>query len=84
MTLKMRGNRIGVERLGKSQNNETILAMPEDTNSMGIVKFVGDSAPDDLKPGMKVCFGNKREPITIKGKEILVMDEDNVVAIVEE
>lgn len=85
MPVQMRGKRIGVEKLGKSSNQNTLFAMPEDTHSCGIVVFVGDALSDsDIKVGKKVYFGDRRQMIRIEGKEVHVMDEDNVLAIAQE
>lgn len=84
MQVQMRGKRVGIEKLGKSQKANSFLEMPEDTNSQGVIKYLGAEAREDLKVGDKVYFGNQRITMNIEGKEIYVMDDDNVVAIVQE
>jgi co-chaperonin GroES (HSP10) len=81
----MRGKRVGVEKLGKSSNTKAFLAMPEDASAVGYIRFVGDDLKDtDLKIGMKVYYGKDRHELRMDGMDILIMDEDNVYAIVEE
>jgi co-chaperonin GroES (HSP10) len=59
--------------------------MPDDSNSVGVIKYVGDALADsDLKVGTKVYYGNQRQTITIDGVTILVMEETNIVARVED
>lgn len=82
--IKMRGKRVGVERVGRNTKAQGFLSMPDDQNSVGIIKYIGADVDDDLKIGQKVYFDNKRTVIVIEGKEILVMDSENIVARVEE
>ena len=81
----MRGNRIGVQRLKKSKANENPLIVMGDAGDMvGIVKFLGDNASEDLKVGMKVYYGNKKQQVKIQGLDIEVMEDDNIFAIAED
>lgn len=81
----MRGKRVGVEKIGRSAKSGTFIAMPEDTSAVGIIRFVGDAiTSSDLKVGMKIYYGKNRHELKMNGTDILVMDEDNVYAIVEE
>lgn len=83
--VKMLGTNVGVERVGKStKRSEGFLHMPETTNSLGVVQFVGEEYDGPIKVGTKVYFSNKREEITMEGMTIQVMDASNIVAIVEE
>lgn len=82
--IQMRGNNVGVEKLGKTEKGNGFLSMPEDTNSAGILKYVGKDVKDpDLKVGRKVYFGSQRQSVNIDGVEIMVMHEDNVVAFAD-
>lgn len=85
MQVLMRGKRVGVEKLGKVSNSKAYLAMPEDASAVGFIRFLGkDLVNTDLKVGMKVYYGKNRHELKMNGTDILVMDEDNVYAIVEE
>jgi co-chaperonin GroES (HSP10) len=86
MPTLMRGKRVGVEKVTKAQNgNGSFLAMPDDASATGFVRFVGkDLENSDLKVGMKVYFGKNRHELKMDGVDILVMDEENVYAIVSE
>ena len=84
MSARMRGKRIGVEKLGKSTNQAGLFALPEDASAVGTIRYLGDGlAESDLKIGMKVYFGKNRHELRMEGKDILVMDEDNVYATAE-
>lgn len=83
MQVQMRGKRVGVEQVGKTENSKSLLAMPEDASAVGIIRFVG-SVSEDLKVGTKVYFGKSHHQLRMNGMNILVMDEENVYAIVAE
>lgn len=83
--IRMRGNNVGVEKLSKNDKSGNWISMPEDTTFTGIVKYVGRSVDDpDIEVGKKVYFGSQRETVRIGGAEIMVMTEDNIVAVVDE
>lgn len=85
MPAQMRGKRVGVEKLGKSTNQASFIAMPEDASAVGFIRFLGDGLKDsDLKVGMKVYFGKDRHELRMDGKDILVMNEENVYAVATE
>lgn len=85
MQVLMRGKRIGVEKVKKSASSKSFLAMPEDENAVGFIRYLGrDLVNTDLRVGMKVIYGEKRHQVKIHGTDIIVMDEDNVYATVEE
>ena len=81
MIVQMRGNKIGVQKLGKGSKDKSFIVTPEDSESLGVIKYLGSNVPDDLKVGMKVFYGDKRQRITIGESEIEVMESDNVFAI---
>ena len=79
--LQMRGKKVAVEKLGKSEGNKsTLFAMPEDTTSCGTIVGIGPEVAD-LKVGDKVYFGDKRQQIRAEGKDLQIMEEDNVLAV---
>lgn len=85
MQVLMRGKRIGVEKLGRSSNTKSLIAMPEDASAVGTIRYVGkDILDSDLKVGTKVYYGKNRHELKMNGQDILVMDEDNIYAIVED
>ena len=84
MQTRMRGKRVGVEKLSKSSSTNAMFAMPEDSTSCGVIVYLGTELTDsDLKVGQKVYFGDKRQQVRIDGKDIQIMDDDNVLAVVE-
>lgn len=85
MQVLMRGKRVGVEQAGKSASRDSLIAMPEDSSAVGTIRFVGGSVEDKrLKVGTKVYFGKGHHQLRMNGMNILVMDEENVYAIVQE
>lgn len=84
MQVKMRGNKIGVQKLGKASKPNSYIAMPEVVDSLGVIRYLGDNAPEDLELGMKVYYGTKRQQIRMGDADIEVMEEDNIYAVVEE
>lgn len=85
MSVSMRGKRVGVERVGRSTNKTSLMAMPDDASAVGFIRFLGkDLENSDLKVGSKVYYGKNRHELKMDGVDILVMEEDNVYAIVED
>lgn len=84
MPVRMRGKRVGVEQAKKTDNNKSLLAMPEDASAVGVIRFAGDQVDPSLAVGTKVVFGKGYHQIRLEGMNILVMDEENVYAIVAE
>ena len=81
--LKLRGNRVGVEVLKKQDRQKGFMVMPDETNA-GIIRYVGEKAAADLKVGQKVYFTNEYQKTSMGGIEIIVMTDENVVAVVED
>lgn len=76
-------NLLGVEQLGKSQKDENAMfASAEVGFNTGKVLYVGEELANKFSPGQRLYFGNTRELIRIDGKDVIVMKEDNVFAIV--
>lgn len=84
MSIQMRGDRVGVQKVGKSNDQSTGIIMPEVADSLGIIRYIGDGADEDLKVGTKVYYGNKRQQIQMGGADIEVMESENVFALVKE
>lgn len=82
---QMRGKKVAVLKMNKaSQGGDALFAVPEDTNAVGILKYVGPDAAVDLVPGMKVVFGKDRQEINLEGAVTLVMDDSNILAIIKD
>lgn len=84
MSLQLRGKKIAVEKLAKSSGSAGLFALPEDTTSCGSIVYVGSEFVGDLRVGMKVYFGDKRQQVRVEGKDLQIMEEDNVFAIAKE
>ena len=84
MSVKMLRNLIGVVPAGKNTNRKQgLFVMPETSNNLGVIKYVGEDVKT-FKPGEKVYFGNSRETIIMQGEEVMVMEESNIVATLED
>jgi co-chaperonin GroES (HSP10) len=85
MKVKMLGNNIGVEPLGKSKKKDSgFLVMPEAQDSSGVIRFLGEDYEGKLQVGTIICYGDSKKAVKLSGKEILVMSPDNIYAILEE
>lgn len=87
--IQMRNNLVAIKKLGKQSGNkggnlDGLLHMPEVADSQGIIKGTGPEAASDLKPGLKVYYGEKRTQIRMNGEDVLVMEDNNIYAIVDE
>lgn len=78
----MVNKKLGIEKLGKSTKDTSFLKMPEVVDNLGIIRHTFEGSQFEI--GTKVYYGGKREEIRINGKDIQVMDEDNIIAIVKE
>lgn len=82
MKIQMVNSKIAVVKSEKAASvAEGLLSVPNNSFEYGVVKFAFEGSK--YKPGTKVFFGVKREPMRMGDTQVDVMDEDNVVAIVE-
>lgn len=86
MKIKMLNNLIGVERKDKAskKSTESFLAVPDSVDSLGIIKYLGETYEGPLKVGDQVYFGGNRERIRMSSADIEVMSPENIVAIIED
>jgi len=81
--VQMLGKRVGVEPLNKATpKKESLFVTPDSSRNIGIIIYAGDAS--GFTVGVKVYFGNKYERLPMEGKDILVMESENVLATVEE
>lgn len=83
MNLKMRKNYVAVEKTSKkssSQNTSVFFVEPETTDHLGLIVAIGPDVKD-LKPGDKVYYGPRLETMRCKGREVLMMEEENVYGV---
>lgn len=80
MQVQMRKNLVGVVTPDRGKSN-SVYIVPEDTFSTGVIQHLGPDADSDLKLGMKVSFGKNLQNIRIGAKDIKVMEDANIVAI---
>lgn len=84
MIIKMLNSYVGVEKSKKSKQGEGLLHIPEVTDSVGIVRFLGENYQGELQLGDKVYFGDKRNEVRMGKMDIQVMLPDNIFAVVKE
>lgn len=86
MKVRMLRNLIGVEKQGKPARKSAgdIFAPVEAVHNIGIIRYIGEELQDKFSVGQKVYCGNQREEIRMNGADIMVMQEANVFAIVED
>lgn len=85
MQIRMQGSRLGIEKAGKPANNNAFLAMPDDVSSVGCIRYIGEVSCWQGTPlGTKIIFGKDYHQVRIDGRDILVMPDTNVYAIVED
>jgi hypothetical protein len=66
------------------RNSGDIFVEAEVGHNVGIVRFVGENLQGKFVEGQKVAIGNQREQIRIGGEDIMVMEETNVYALIED
>lgn len=85
MKLKVSKGKILVGKVGKqTKQSQNMFVMPEVTDSLGIIKYVGEGVDPSFQVGTKVYYGKSRQEVRISGEDIFVMDEENIIAIVED
>lgn len=78
--MKMLGNRVAVQPLGKSRKTHGLIQMPEDAFNTGRIIHLGPECAK-LEIGQTVCFGTKREEVKVNGDRLLIMEFDNIYGI---
>lgn len=85
MKIKMLGSMIGVVPQGKARGRDSYGLVNVNTNeSNGVIKFLSEDASKELKIGQTIYYGDKYQRVQIQGESVLVMESENVVAVVEE
>tara|TARA_R110000868_G_C10973188_1_gene771559 strand:+ start:90612 stop:90887 length:276 start_codon:yes stop_codon:yes gene_type:complete len=74
-------NKILVEQISKKPEKQSgLFVEAEVSDSLGEVVAIGEDYEGTLTVGAKVYYGTKREELRMSGKDVLVMDPDNIVA----
>lgn len=85
MAIKFRNNKIGVEKPKQQKTSKAGFYVEPDTEEfLGVIKYLSPDTPKELAIGTKVYFGSECQQVLIKGAQIYVMDEKNVLAIIDE
>lgn len=84
MKIAMRKKLVAVEPDTKPKASGPFVGMDSDNNTSGIVRFLGPDVDQDIKIGSKVFFASKIANLVIEGKNLSIMESDNIVAIVED
>jgi len=95
MSIRPLHDRVVVRRLGEEKTTAGGIVLPDSATEKpmegevisvgnGKISENGDVRPLDVKPGDKVLFGKySGTEVKIDGEELLVMREDDIMAIVE-
>lgn len=87
MKLRPIGDKLIVKRLDESKTTEGGIIIPDtvaEKPSQGIVVAVGN-AITEIKAGDKILFTKAAgEETKMEGKEFLIMEEEKVIAIIED
>ncbi len=83
--IKMLNGKIAVTKINKHKSS-AMFSVVESPDVIGLISYADEGLIKDSKVaiGMKICFGPKRERVTIGGKELEIMDFDNILAIIED
>ncbi len=83
MKIQMLGCRIAVEPLNKVKK-QSFIVMPESNENTGVIKYLGKEYDGSLQVEQVVCFGDQKQPVTVSGEDLIIMEPDNVFAILED
>lgn len=81
--VQLRGKNVAVEKLTK-QADKGMFTMPETSEFFGLIIYVGTDAAKDLKVGQQVYFGTQYQQSRIANKNLCVMEDSNVLAVLSE
>lgn len=83
--LRVLKNKILVEKLSKKPEKESgsLFVEAEVSDSQGTIVAIGEEYEGKLTIGNRVYYGRDVQQIRMTGKDVMVMDPENVVAIVE-
>lgn len=85
MKILLKGKKIAVEKLKKQSKNQMAgIIIPDSEEYLGEIKFVGDDSTKGFKVGQKVYFSTAYQQCRMGGKDLCVMDDTEIFAIVEE
>lgn len=85
MQVKLRGNRVAVEKLKTQSKNKStqFLVVPNSEEYLGVIKFVGPDASKDLQVGQRVYFSRNFQQVRIESSDLCVLEDKEIYAITE-
>lgn len=86
MQIKLRGNRVGIQKLktrDKSGDDLGFLVIPDSEEYLGYIRYVGENADKSLQVGQKVYFTTNFQQCRMDGADICVTEDKEILAIVE-
>jgi co-chaperonin GroES (HSP10) len=85
MQIQMLGNKIAIEAIDKikKKNENALLVMPDHDDSTGVIRHLGEEYAGKLLVGQKVCYGTSRQKVRISGQDLIIMEPDNIFAILD-
>lgn len=84
MKVQIQGRRVAIESLEKVKKKEGILYEPISSGNTGLIKYLGTDYVGTLEIGQLVCYGDQRQRMKIGGKDLEVMESENIIAVLEE
>lgn len=86
MQIKLRGNRVAIEKVKKStaKQGDGFLVIPESEEYAGVVRYVGPEASADIKVGQKVYFSTAFQNVRMGGVDLCVLEDKMVYATIED
>lgn len=87
MQIKLKGKKVGVEKIksqSKADNMGGLLIMPDSEEYLGHIRFVGEEADKSLAVGQKVYFSTSYQQCRMGGRDICVMNDTEIFAVVED
>ncbi len=84
MAIKLKGKRVAVEK-SKKQNQAAHggLIIPDGEEFVGTIIHVGEDADKSLQVGQKVYFSTNYQQSLMEGKNLCIMNDSEIFAIVE-
>lgn len=86
MKLKLKGKRIAVEKIKKQSKSAAHggIIVPDSEEFLGYIRHVGEDADKSLEVGQKVYFSTAHQQVRMDGKDLCVMEDSQIFAVVED
>lgn len=84
MTIKLKGKRVAVEKIKKHGKNAAHggIFLPDSEEYLGHIVHVGEDADKTIVVGQKVYFSTNHQLVRMDGKELCIMEDTQIYAVV--